>query len=171
MSEGKSLQHRSRQDETRPRAVTLSAAVAAIAYHLAGLTDIAELLGALQEPNLGADDPPRRGASPPRPLRFPPRPTIRRGVQATTCQIILANAAMVPFALSKANLKTVRNVKAVSICHEQSNRLRPDVYRSDRGQSVRGFGSASSNCLSVWDLSDPFAELLHAKVPHQQGHA
>src|ERR1700676_3816777 len=31
-------------------------AVAAIAHHLAGLADIAELLGELQEPNLGADD-------------------------------------------------------------------------------------------------------------------
>ena len=31
-------------------------AVAAIAHHLAGLADIAELLGQLQQPNLGADD-------------------------------------------------------------------------------------------------------------------
>src|SRR5262245_51045170 len=31
-------------------------AVAAVAHHFAGLADIAELLGELQQPNLGADD-------------------------------------------------------------------------------------------------------------------
>ena len=31
-------------------------AVAAIAHHFAGLADVAELLGQLQQPNLGADD-------------------------------------------------------------------------------------------------------------------
>src|SRR5262249_47204665 len=31
-------------------------AVAAVAHHLAGLADVAELLGELQQPNLGADD-------------------------------------------------------------------------------------------------------------------
>ena len=56
-------------------------AVAAVAHHLAGLADIAELLGKLQQSNLGADDllfgrhgvlqSPRRGAAQPRPA---PRP-------------------------------------------------------------------------------------------------
>src|SRR5262249_15613141 len=64
-------------------------AVAAVAHHLAGLAHIAELLGELQQSNLGADNllfgrhgvlnAPRRGASPPRPLRAPPRLAIRRG--------------------------------------------------------------------------------------------
>ena len=31
-------------------------AVAAVTHHLAGLADVAELLGELQQPNLGADD-------------------------------------------------------------------------------------------------------------------
>src|SRR6516225_10495 len=63
-------------------------AVAAVAHHLAGLAHIAELLGELQQSNLGADNllfgrhgvlnAPRRGASPPRPLRAPPRLVIRR---------------------------------------------------------------------------------------------
>src|SRR6516165_8816934 len=56
-------------------------AVAAVAHHLAGLADIAELLGKLQQSNLGTDNfllgghgvlqSPRRGASQPRPA---PRP-------------------------------------------------------------------------------------------------
>jgi hypothetical protein len=64
-------------------------AVAAVAHHFAGLADIAELLGELQQTNFGTDDllfsghgvlqSPRRGASPPRPLRAPPRLAIRRG--------------------------------------------------------------------------------------------
>ena len=65
-------------------------AVAAVAHHFAGLADITELFGKLQQANLGADDllfsrvmvssnAPRRGASPPRPLRAPPRLAICRG--------------------------------------------------------------------------------------------
>src|SRR5262245_33389052 len=64
-------------------------AVAAVTHHLAGLADVAELLGQFQQSNLSADDlllrghgvlqSPRRGASPPRPLRAPPRLAIRRG--------------------------------------------------------------------------------------------
>src|SRR5262249_54810546 len=52
-------------------------AVAAITHHLAGLADIAELLGKLQQANLGADD--LLFSSPPRPLRAPLRLAIRRG--------------------------------------------------------------------------------------------
>ena len=61
-------------------------AVAAIAHHLAGLADIAELLGELQEPNLGADDllfgrhvvsSIRRGGA----LRHPDRSAPRLGLQ------------------------------------------------------------------------------------------
>jgi hypothetical protein len=54
--------------------------VATVAHHFAGLADIAELLGELQQSNLGADDLlfSRHGASPPRPLRAPPRLVIRR---------------------------------------------------------------------------------------------
>src|SRR5262249_60983390 len=57
-------------------------AVAAIAHHLAGFADVAELLGKLQQSNFGADDllfgshgvlqSPRRGAAAPRPAPPPP---------------------------------------------------------------------------------------------------
>src|SRR5918993_2599901 len=58
-------------------------AIAAVTHHLAGLADIAELLGKLEQPNLCSDDllfgrhevssnAPRRGPSPPRPLRAAP---------------------------------------------------------------------------------------------------
>src|SRR5262249_44838507 len=67
--------------------------VAAVAHHLAGLTDVAELFSKLEQSNFGTDDllfsrhgvlqSPRRGASPPRPLRAPPRLAIRRGETRT----------------------------------------------------------------------------------------
>src|ERR1700758_2433317 len=73
-------------------------AVAAVAHDLAGLADVAELLGKFKQPNLRTDDllfgrhdgvlqSPRRGASPPRPLRAPPRLAIRRGEPGHRCQI------------------------------------------------------------------------------------
>ncbi len=67
-------------DVSRPPGETVEA-VAAVAHHLAGLTDIAKLLGKLQQSYFGADDlllgghgvlqSPRRGAAQPRPA---PRP-------------------------------------------------------------------------------------------------
>jgi hypothetical protein len=63
--------------------------IAAVAHHLAGLADVAELFGKLEQSDFGTDDllfsrhgvlqSPRRGASPPQPLRAPPRLAIRRG--------------------------------------------------------------------------------------------
>ncbi len=69
-----------------------------VAHDLAGLADVAELLGKFEQPNLRTDDllfsrhdgvlqSPRRGASPPRPLRAPPRLAIRRGEPGHRCQI------------------------------------------------------------------------------------
>src|SRR5215471_18251665 len=63
--------------------------ITAVTHHLAGLTDIAELLGKLQQANLGADDflfsrhgvlqCAEAGRFATRPLRAPPRLAIRRG--------------------------------------------------------------------------------------------
>ena len=75
-------------------------AVAAIAHHLASLADVAELLGKLEQSNLGADDllfarrcppSPRRGAAQPRPA---PRPAsaVMPGDQDTYVRLSLANA-------------------------------------------------------------------------------
>ena len=71
-------------------------AVARVAHHLAGLADVAELLGKLQQPNFGADDllflghgrcPPNAeaGRFAPRPLRAPPR--LSPQPNDTVCQI------------------------------------------------------------------------------------
>src|SRR5262245_49896349 len=73
-------------------------AIPAVTHDLAGLADVAELLGKLEQSKLGSDDllfsrhdgvlqSPRRGASSPRPLRAPPRLAIRRREPGHLCQI------------------------------------------------------------------------------------
>src|SRR5262249_49249920 len=71
-------------------------------HHLAGLADIAELLGELQQANLGADDllfsrhaspnSPTLGALPPRPLCAPAPPAIRPWGRAPLAYLVLAYA-------------------------------------------------------------------------------